>query len=271
MLSHGCFLLYSTVDVQLFLQPQCAPQSEEGTVPCVLRKLSLHQQCVLHRELGTLVTITAREWLSDTKGNLVYCDSTASPQSQGLIPIICGTAYLLTILKHCQMSTLLYLFYDTLWLAHMPTPLSSMYSHRTKMELSVILWKNHINYTHFPNFLCLIMLLVRVRGILPITIDMMMMMKAGKTYIQFMVGHGAHAQVCVHINTYVQMCMRYRIIYIIKILYITQILKFSTWYTSLVSTHSTLFNKELTAIPKYAEVTSHEVPPRNDAGTVSLH
>jgi len=72
------------------------------------------------------------------------------------------------------------------------------------------------------------MLLVRVRGILPITIDMMMMMKAGKTYIQFMVGHGAHAQVCVHINTYVQMCMRYRIIYIIKILYITQILKFST-------------------------------------------
>jgi len=43
-----------------------------------------------------------------------------------------------------------------------------------------------------------------------------------------MVGHGAHAQVCVHINTYVQLCKMCRIIYIIKNLYITQKLKFST-------------------------------------------
>ena len=119
----------------------------------------------------------------------------------------------------------------------------------------------HKRITCFPNFLCLITLLVRVWGIIPFTIRILMM-KGGKVYIQL---------VYVYTSTHVQLCKRCRIIYIITILYIIQKLNFSMWYTSPVPTHSTLFNKELTVVPKYVEVTSHEVPPRNDAGTVLLH
>lgn len=93
------------------------------------------------------------------------------------------------------MSKLLYLFYDML---RHTCPHPSFHCTDISQKWSQVICRKRI--TRSPNFLCLMTLLVRVWGIIPFTIRILMM-KGGKVYIQLMAGHGAHAQVCVHIST----------------------------------------------------------------------